>query len=61
MSNTVQWRVAVNSVTDALVRSHLSKEGPATSLSEFIERAVNCELDRIALEEHELANTRQAP
>ncbi len=58
MSNTVQYRVTVDSVTDALVRSHLSKEGPAASLSEFIDRAVHRELDRIALEEHELANAR---
>ncbi|MDF2605157.1 hypothetical protein [Sphingomonas sp.] len=61
MSNTVQWRVTVDSVTDALVRSHLSKEGPAASLNELVERAVSRELDRIALEEHERANTRPVP
>lgn len=61
MSNTVQWRVAVDPVTDALVRSRLSKEDTATSLSEFVERAVNRELDRIALQDHERTKARPAP
>ncbi|WP_300114281.1 hypothetical protein [Sphingobium sp.] len=60
MSNTVQWHVAVDSVTNALVRSRLSKEDTAASLSEFVERAVNRELDRIALEDHERTKARPA-
>lgn len=61
MGDTVQWHVAVDSVTDALVRSHLSKKGPAASLSEFVERAVARELDRIALQDHERTKARPAP
>lgn len=60
MSNTVQWRVAVDSVTDALVRSHLAKNNPWMSLDEFVDRAINHELDRVALQDHERAKARPA-
>lgn len=58
MSNTVQWRVAVDPITDALVQSHLAKVQPATSLEEFVDRAIKRELDRATMQEHERAKAR---
>lgn len=52
MSSTVAWSVTVDTVTDALVRSHLARHSGA-DLNALVVDAVSRELDRLALQEHE--------
>lgn len=60
MIQDVQWSVNVDKVTDALVRSHLSRCRPELTLDTFVERAIRHELDRLAVEERERAARRPA-
>jgi len=58
MTHDVQWTVNVDKVTDAVVRSHISRCRPELTLNAFVQSAVQRELDRLAIEEHERAASR---
>jgi hypothetical protein len=52
MSTTANWSVTVDTVTDALVRSHLARH-PGAELDAVVVEAVGRELDRLALPDDE--------
>lgn len=58
MTQNVSWRVTVDEVTDALVRSHLARQAARHTLDDFIVSAVRRELDRVAILEQERAEAR---
>jgi hypothetical protein len=57
-AGTVRWTVKVDTVTDALLRMHIA-HNPGTDIDALVERAVNRELDRLAIIEDERRSTFQ--
>lgn len=53
MEDTVRWQLKIDSITDALVRTHLANTNPPVTLGGFVEHAIAREFDRLALLEHE--------
>jgi hypothetical protein len=58
VTRTIRWTVKVDTVTDALLRMHIA-HNPGTDIDALVERAVNRELDRLAIIEDERRNTFQ--
>ncbi|WP_242095376.1 hypothetical protein [Sphingomonas sp. CROZ-RG-20F-R02-07] len=48
MTGHLQWNLIVDTVTDAMVRSHLART-PHVSIDAFVVQAIERELDRISL------------
>lgn len=57
-AGTIRWSVKVDTVTDALLRMHIT-HNPGTDFDTLVERAMNRELNRLTLIEAERSRTLQ--